>query len=107
MKPHLEITEDNLAAMEVFAESNEEPIVMVNLMQVRPHAEYEDPALNDCTGLEAFASVCLRETIHPDFLSKASPGNSDFRYFVFSMLDTSVGGSPASKTDLFGATSRS
>ena len=55
MKPHLEITEDNLAAMEVFAESNEEPIVMVNLMQVRPHAEYEDPALNDCTGLEALA----------------------------------------------------
>ena len=55
MKPHLEITEDNLAAMEVFAESNEVPIVMVNLMQVRPHAEYEDPALNDCTGLEAFA----------------------------------------------------
>ena len=37
MKPHLEITEDNLAAMEVFADSNEEPIVMVNLMQVRPH----------------------------------------------------------------------
>ena len=28
---------------------------MVNLMQVRPHAEYDDPALNDCTGLEAFA----------------------------------------------------
>ena len=55
MKPHLEITEDNLAAMEVFAESNDKPIVMVNLMQVRPHAEYEDPALNDCTGLEAFA----------------------------------------------------
>ena len=55
MKPHLEITEDNLAAMGVFAESNEEPIVMVNLMQFRPHAEYEDPALNDCTGLQAFA----------------------------------------------------
>ena len=55
MKPYLEITEDNLAAMEVFAESNEEPIVMVNLMQVRPHAECDDPALNDCTGLEAFA----------------------------------------------------
>ena len=55
MKPHLEITGDNLAAMEAFAESNEEPIVMVNLMQVRPRAEYENPALNDCTGLEAFA----------------------------------------------------
>ena len=55
MKPHLAITEDNLAAMEVFAECNEEPIVKVNLMHVRPHAEYDDPALNDCTGLEAFA----------------------------------------------------
>ena len=28
---------------------------MVNLMQVRPRAEYKDPALNDCTGLEALA----------------------------------------------------
>ena len=55
MKPHLEITEDNLAAMEVFAESNDEPIVMVNLMQLRLRAEYDDPALNDCSGLEAFA----------------------------------------------------
>jgi hypothetical protein len=36
MKPHLAITEDNLAAMEVFAECNEEPIVKVNLMHVRP-----------------------------------------------------------------------
>ena len=55
MKPHLEITEDNLAAMEVFAESNDEPIVMVNLMQLRLRAEHDDPALNDCSGLEAFA----------------------------------------------------
>ena len=55
MKPHLEITGDNLAAMEAFAESNKEPIVIVNLMQVRPDAEYDYPALNDCTGLEAFA----------------------------------------------------
>jgi len=45
VKPHLEIPEDNLVAMELFAESNDEPIVMVNLMQVRPHAEYDDPAL--------------------------------------------------------------
>ena len=36
MNPHLEITENNLAAMEVFAESNEEPMVLVNLMQARP-----------------------------------------------------------------------
>ena len=80
MRPHLEITEDNLAAMEVFAESNEEPIVMVNLMQVRPHAEYEDPALNDCTGLEAFASVCLRETIHYDFLYRRTFCKCEFMY---------------------------
>ena len=55
MKPHLEIAEDNLAAMAAFADSNAEPIVMVNLMQVRHHAKYEDPSLNNCTGLEAFA----------------------------------------------------
>ena len=30
MKPHLEITQDNLAAMEALAESSEEPIVMVD-----------------------------------------------------------------------------
>ena len=28
---------------------------MVNLLLVRPHAHYENPALNDCTGLEALA----------------------------------------------------
>ena len=55
MKPHLDIAEDNLAAMVAFADSNAEPIVMVNLMQVRHHAKYEDPSLNNCTGLEAFA----------------------------------------------------
>ena len=59
VKPHLEIPEDNLVAMELFAESNDEPIVMVNLMQVRPHSEYDDPAFNDCTGLEAFARYTL------------------------------------------------
>ena len=55
MKSHLEITEDNLLAMEAFAETNNEPIVMVNLMQIKPNAEYEDPKLNNCSGLEAFA----------------------------------------------------
>ena len=55
MKHHLEITEDNLLAMEAFAETNNEPIVMVNLMQIKPNAEYEDPKLNNCSGLEAFA----------------------------------------------------
>ena len=55
MKPHLEITEDNLAAMEAFADSNEELIVMVYLEQVRPHAECDDPALNGCTGPKIFA----------------------------------------------------
>ena len=32
MNPHLEITEDNLLAMEAFAQTNDDPIVMVNLM---------------------------------------------------------------------------
>ena len=41
--------------MEAFADSNEEFIVMVYLEQVRPHAECDDPELNDRTGLEAFA----------------------------------------------------
>ena len=55
MKPHLKAKEDNPDAMEAFTESNDEPIVMVNLEQVGPHAECDDPALNECTGLEAFA----------------------------------------------------
>ena len=55
MKPHLEITENNLAAMEAFAESNDEPIVMVNLMHDKSRVEYGDPALNDYTGLKALA----------------------------------------------------
>ena len=59
MKPHLEITEDHLAAMEAYADSNDKPIVMVNLIQVRPNAEYDDPALNDCTGSDALARYTL------------------------------------------------
>lgn len=59
IEPHLEITEDNLAAMEAYAESNDKPIVMVNLMQVRSNAEYDDPALNDSTGLDALARHTL------------------------------------------------
>ena len=55
MKPYLEITEANFAAMEAFAGSSEEPIVMVNLIQVKSHAECDDPALNGCTGPEGFA----------------------------------------------------
>ena len=55
MRPYLKTTEDNPDAMEAFTESNDEPIAMVNPEQVRPHAECDDPALNDCTGLEAFA----------------------------------------------------
>ena len=55
MKPHLEITEANIAAMEAFSITNGAPVVMVNLMQVRATACYEDPALNDCSGYEAFA----------------------------------------------------
>ena len=55
MKPHLKTTKDNADAMEAFTESNDEPIAMVNPEQVRPHAECDDPVLNDCTGLEALA----------------------------------------------------
>ena len=55
MKTHLEITANNLAALATFAQTNDGPIVMVNLMQVRQHAQYEDLAANGCTGLEAFA----------------------------------------------------
>ena len=55
MKPHLEITEANIAAMEAFSITNGAPVVMVNLMQVRATACYEDAALNDCSGYEAFA----------------------------------------------------
>ena len=55
MKTHLEITANNLAALDTFAQTNDCPIVMVNLMQVRQQAQYEDPAANSCTGLEAFA----------------------------------------------------
>ena len=55
MKPHLEITEKNMVAMEAFATINGKPIVMVNLMQVRATAEYEDAARNDCSGYDAFA----------------------------------------------------
>ena len=55
MQPHQEISQDNLDAMKSFALTNNEPIVMVNLMQLRPRAHYADPSLNNCTGLEAFA----------------------------------------------------
>ncbi|MDC1314865.1 DUF1330 domain-containing protein [Pseudomonadales bacterium] len=55
MKPHLEITEANIAALEAFSITNGAPIVMVNLMQVRATACYEDAVLNDCSGYEAFA----------------------------------------------------
>ena len=39
-KAHLEISEDNLTLMREYAENNDEPIVMVNLMQVRDTAQY-------------------------------------------------------------------
>ena len=55
MKPHLEITESSLASMEAFAESNRGPIVMVNLMQVRPNAVYEASQVDNCSGYEALA----------------------------------------------------
>ena len=55
MKPHLEITEENMAALQAFVTTHNAPIVMVNLMQIRPTACYEDAVLNDCSGYEAFA----------------------------------------------------
>ena len=39
---HLEIPEDNLALMHAYAANNNDPIVMVNLMQLRDTAQYED-----------------------------------------------------------------
>ena len=41
--------------MEAFSITNGAPIVMVNLMQVRATACYEDAVLNNCSGYEAFA----------------------------------------------------
>ena len=41
--------------MEAFSITNGAPIVMVNLMQVRATACYEDPALHNCSGYEACA----------------------------------------------------
>ena len=55
IKPYLEMTEGNVAALEAFATNNGQPIVMVNLMQVRATAEYGDAARNDCSGSDAFA----------------------------------------------------
>ena len=49
------MTEGNVAALEAFATNNGQPIVMVNLMQVRATAEYGDAARNDCSGSDAFA----------------------------------------------------
>ena len=55
MKPYLEITDSSLASMEAFAESNIGPIVMVNLMQVRPNAVYKATLVDNCSGYEALA----------------------------------------------------
>jgi len=54
-KAHLEISEDNLTLMQEYAENNNEPIVMVNLMQLRDTAQYEDNSAPTCSGSEAFA----------------------------------------------------
>ena len=55
MKPHLEITEENMSALQAFVTTHSAPIVMVNLMQVRATAEYKDAALNDCPGYDSLA----------------------------------------------------
>ena len=52
---YLEIPEENLALMEAYAEKNNEPIVMVNLMKIREVAQYEDTRVSGCSGYEAFA----------------------------------------------------
>ena len=51
---HLEVPEDNLALMHEYAANNNEPIVMVNLMQLRETAHYEDNSADPCSGHEAF-----------------------------------------------------
>ena len=43
MKPHLEITEENMAALQAFAATHNAPIVMVNLMQVRANSLLRGP----------------------------------------------------------------
>ena len=53
-KAHLEISEDNLTLMHEYAKDNDEPIVMVNLMQLRDTAQYEDDSALFCSGFEAF-----------------------------------------------------
>ena len=59
MKPYLALTDNSLAAMKTFAESNGDPIVMVNLMQVRPNALYEPPLVDHCSGYEALARYTM------------------------------------------------
>ena len=52
---YYEIPPDQLSQMEEFAETNKEPIVMVNLLRFRDQAEYPmDSATEPYTGLEAF-----------------------------------------------------
>jgi hypothetical protein len=59
MQSHLKISDKNLLAMEEFAQFNDTPIVMVNLMQVREIAHYQDSGLRDCSGREAFARYTI------------------------------------------------
>ena len=54
LKAHLEIPEDNLTLMQEYAANNDEPIVMVNLMQVREIAQYEDDSAPTCTGEQRY-----------------------------------------------------
>lgn len=51
-----EIPSDQLSAMEAFAKTNNDPIVMVNLLKIRDRAEYPpDSSAKPCSGREAFA----------------------------------------------------
>ena len=53
-KAHLEISEENLRLMQKYAKHNDEPIVMVNLMQLRDTAQYEDDSAPTCTGEQRY-----------------------------------------------------
>ena len=63
---HLEIPEDNLALMQEYAANNDEPIVMVNLMQVRDTAQYERSASHlRCRNIDSLQTCLLYTSPSP------------------------------------------
>jgi hypothetical protein len=77
MKPYLEITDSSLASMEAFAEQNVGPIVMVNLMQVRPKAVYAASLVDNCSGYEALARLCNSQASRRGRAGLVWPGSSN------------------------------